>query len=80
MVKFNNKQIEVIEKITSISKMNWLCIDDNGRCRDNENGMRIISPKKAIKTLVEGISYDTMQSLTPFEMGVFLGIVSNVLE
>ena len=80
MVTFNNKQIEVLNKITTISKMEWLYIDENGRCRDNENNMRIISPKKAIKALVEGVSYDTLSTLTPFEMGIFLSIISRVLE
>lgn len=80
MVTFNNTQIEVIEKITRLSKMDWLIIDEKGRCRDTDNGMRVLSPKKAIRNIIDGVPYDTFSALTPFEMGVFLSIISRVLE
>lgn len=79
MITFNNKQIEVIEKITKLSKMYWLWIDENGRCRDIDNHNRIISPKRVIKDIIEGVSLDTLERLTHKEFGIFLSIISKVL-
>lgn len=47
------------------SKMDcWFSVDDNGFCRDLENGDRLTSARKCVYDLIDGMTHDDWESLT----------------
>ena len=69
----NVAESNVVNKLTTNAKMDWLLIEDDGRCRDLENN-RIISARSAIKTLIEGLVEEDYSNLTHNEYIVFIYI------
>ena len=76
--KLNVAESNVVDKLTTNAKMDWLFIEDDGRCRDLENN-RIISAHRAIKTLMEGLVEENYDNLTHDESIIFLNLVGKLI-
>ena len=65
-------------KLTHRAKMDWFNIDDRNRCRDLENNNRIISTKKAVKTIFEGLTDYDLSILNHKEMIILANIAVKI--
>lgn len=68
----------VLLKLTHRAKMNWFNIDNQLRCRDLENNNRIISTRKAVKQIVEGLTAYDIGCLTIFEVLTLLNLLNRM--
>ena len=75
----NVAECNVVDKLTTNAKMDWLFIDETGRCRDRDRNNRVMSARSAIKTLIEGLVENDYSNLTHNEYIVFINLVGKLM-
>lgn len=68
----------VLLKLTHRAKMDWFNVDNQLRCRDLENNNRIISTRKAVRTIVEGLTEYDIRCLTYLETLTLLNLLNRM--
>jgi hypothetical protein len=58
--------------------MDWFDIDDQNRCRDLENNNRVISTRKAVNTIIEGLTDYDISILNYTEMLTLLNLATRM--
>lgn len=74
-----NTELDIIDKVTSIMKIDWLFIDGNGNFKDLDNKSRVMSKRKAIKQVVEGMTPEDVSDLSSVELLGLLNILGKFL-
>ena len=77
-IELTTKESYVLLKVTYHAKMDWFDIDDQNRCRDLENNNRIISTRKAVKTIIEGLTDYDISILNYEEMLTLLNLATKL--
>ena len=74
--KLTSNEGNLLMGIARRSKMDcWFCVTLDGRCKDLENGGRIIPVSKAVRQLVEGMSFEDLSCLTDSEKYQLINIL-----
>lgn len=60
-------------------KVDWLLIDEKGNFKDLDNKGRVMSKRKAIKQIVEGITPEDISDLSSMELLGLLNILGKFL-
>lgn len=69
-------EISLLEKLAKRAKMDcWFLIDDKGRVRNLENYSRIMSTKKAVRQLTDGLTQYDIEALTSNEVLTLLNLL-----
>ena len=75
-VTLNDSEINILDKLAKRSKMDcWFLIDDKGRVRNLENYSRIMSTKKAVRQLTDGLTQYDIEGLTSNEVVTLLNLL-----
>lgn len=72
-----NNEANVLEKLAMRAKMNWFWIDEQNRVRDSET-RRIVSTKKTVKTVFEGITEYDICILSSEDTYILLHLISRL--
>ena len=68
MCILSESESNLLRGIARRSKMDcWFCITIDGKCKDLENKGKIMNTSKAVKQLLEGMSFDDFTYLTDSE-------------
>ena len=61
-------ETNLLKGIARRSKMDcWFCVTLEGRCKDLENGGKLMPTSDAIRQLVEGMTFEDFSCLTDYE-------------
>ena len=77
-IELTANECNVLLKVTHRAKMNWFDIDIYNRCRDLDNNNRIISTRKAVKQIVEGLTEYDLSILNYEEMRTLLNLATRI--
>ena len=77
-IELTANESNVLLKVTHRAKMDWFNIDDQNRCRDLDNNNRIISTRKAVRQIVEGLTEYDISCLTHFESLTLLNLLNRM--
>ena len=68
MYILSESESNLLRGIARRSKMDcWFCITIDGKCKDLENKGKIMDTSKAVRQLLEGMSFDDFTYLTDSE-------------
>ena len=68
MCILSESESNLLKGIARRSKMDcWFCITIDGKCKDFENKGKIMNTSKAVKQLLEGMTFDDFVYLTDSE-------------
>ena len=68
MLILSESESNLLRDIARRSKMDcWFCITIDGKCKDLENKGKIMNTSKAVKQLLEGMTFDDFTYLTDSE-------------
>lgn len=77
-IELTTNECNVLLKLTHRAKMDWFDIDNQNRCRDLENNNRVISTRKAVNTIIEGLTDYDLSVLTCDEMLTLLNLATRI--
>jgi hypothetical protein len=77
-IELTTNECNVLLKVTYHAKMDWFDIDDQNRCRDLENNNRVISTRKAVNTIIEGLTDYDISILNYKEMLTLLNLATRM--
>lgn len=77
-IELTTNESNVLLKVTHRAKMDWFDIDDQNRCRDLDNNNRVISTRKAVRVIVEGLTEYDINCLTHFETLTLLNLLNRM--
>ena len=61
-------EANLLRGIARRSKMDcWFCVTLEGRCKDLENGGKLMPTSDAVRQLVEGMTFEDFSCLTDYE-------------
>lgn len=61
-------ETSLLESIARRSKMDcWFCVTLEGRCKDLENGGKLMPTSDAVRQLVDGMTFEDFSCLTDYE-------------
>ena len=73
--------IPILQKLAKTSHMdNWFNLDDDGVLRDRDNGNRVMSVRNGCRQLMDGLTPEDLECLTPSECYILLDFVGNILK
>ena len=77
-IELTTNECNVLLKLTHRAKMDWFDIDNQNRCRDLENNNRVISTRKAVNTIIEGLTDYDISILNCEEMLTMLNLATRI--